>query len=91
MNEIHKIHKSPAKDIIILTESTLNQLLKEYISNSYTCSSCNKIIYPEVSIANNEFEFNINKSTINGGIGSKILKDNICDRCAGIFHNCLSE
>lgn len=53
------------------------QSIKE---QAYICSHCGKIIFPQVDWENKEI--NQDKCQIRGGIGNKIMKDNICRQCA---------
>ncbi|MBY6842878.1 hypothetical protein [Clostridium botulinum] len=64
-----------------LNESTLKKLLEEYNEQVYICSKCGRIVFPTVKINDDKVDFLINKGCVSGGLGNKILKDNICSVC----------
>lgn len=56
----------------------LYNLIKQ---NTYICSCCGNIIFP--AIKNNEISQD--KNNIRGGLGNKILKENVCNECVNKF------
>ena len=48
----------------------------------YVCSKCGEIIFPDIT-QNDDGTINtsIEKSQIRGGLGNKVVKDNICNNC----------
>ena len=51
---------------------------------SYKCNCCGKLIEPKISTKNGETISKIEKGEIRGGLGNKILKDNICTECMNV-------
>lgn len=62
----------------------LKDLLVNLEFNSYICSMCDKKVYPiikNVDLENLTLESEQTKYDLRGGLGNKILKDNICPIC----------
>lgn len=64
---------------------TLKTLLKFIQDSSYRCNLCGEIIYPTITGVDFESEsisIATDKHDARGGLGNKILMDNICPECA---------
>ena len=61
----------------------MTNILKDIeLSKSYTCGVCGEVVKPKIYFESGEIYIDVDKSSIRGGIGNKILQDNICDECA---------
>lgn len=63
-------------------------MIKYLCSESYMCSVCGDKIYPiikNLDLESNCMDVEINKNQFRGGIGNKIIQDNICNGCAKVF------
>lgn len=64
-----------------LNEEQILCLLSESSSLVYICSRCGKIIFPKASIIKDTINFDAKSYNVRGGLGNKVLKDNICEEC----------
>ncbi|BAO04721.1 uncharacterized protein CBO05P1_002 [Clostridium botulinum B str. Osaka05] len=64
-----------------LNKSDFKKLLEEYSKQVYICSKCGRIIFPKLEFNNDKISFVTNKGCVSGGLGNKVLKDNICSVC----------
>ena len=64
-----------------MSQEQLSAIFENYNSQCYICSKCGKIIFPIVSINNDEVNFSTEIGEVRSGIGNKIVKDNICKDC----------
>lgn len=79
-------HKNPAvrtvvKPKTILSDSeALSDILDAYKKSTYVCSSCGKIVFPEVEVTNGNLNLHSEKNNYLGK-GGRIIRDNICPDC----------
>lgn len=73
--------RAVAKPKTILSNSeALSDILESYKKSTYVCSSCGKIIFPEVEISDGNINFHTEKNNYLGK-GGRIIRDNICPDC----------
>jgi len=65
-------------------------LLYFILGQSYTCSICHQVIYPiitEINVSPISISLSQDKTQSRGGIGDKLLQDNICVQCSNALKN----
>jgi len=75
VDKINEIVQTVNKIIDVINKEEDEDLTKEV---AYVCSMCEKEVFYD------KFG-NANINTINGGLGDKIIVDNICDECANFI------
>ena len=53
-----------------------------YNSGIYVCSQCGDIVYPTVTTDEHGIFISDSRSEIRGGLANKLLKKNVCGKCA---------
>lgn len=56
--------------------------LTSYNSGTFVCSLCGNIVYPKVTIDEHGIFVSDTRNEIRGGLANRLLKQNICEKCA---------
>lgn len=79
-------HKKPTVITVVKPKTIMSNfeafpdILESYKKSTYICSSCGKIIFPEVEIADGNINLHSEKNNYLGK-GGRIIRDNICPDC----------
>lgn len=63
-------------------QDTTETFLASYISGTFVCSLCGNIVYPKVTTDEHGIFVSDTRNEIRGGIANRLLKRNICEKCA---------
>lgn len=63
-------------------QNAMETFLTCYNSRTFICSLCGNIVYPKVTTNEHEIFISDIRNEIRGGFANKLLKQNICDKCA---------
>lgn len=56
--------------------------LTSYNSGTFVCSLCGNIVYPKVTTDEHGIFISDTRNEIRGGLANRLLKQNICEKCA---------
>jgi hypothetical protein len=71
-----------------IDEMSAKDLLYHILGQSYLCPICHKVIYPtitEINVHPISLSLSQDKTQARGGVGNKIIQDNVCCECSKAF------
>ena len=74
------VRKSDIDKMPTIKFDGFEKILEAYKNSTYICSSCGKVIFPDVNITDEGFYFHSEKNNYLGK-GGKVILDNICPTC----------
>lgn len=73
---------------IVIDKNIFDTLYFNIKTNTYVCSECGEIIFPNVEFSDDEHcAVKSSRNDIRGGKGNEILQRNICSKCIQNIRN----
>ena len=63
-------------------QDAMEAFLTSYNCGTFVCSLCGNIVYPKVTTNEHGIFISDTRNEIRGGFANKLLKQNVCEKCA---------
>lgn len=68
---------------MIFNDKDIAELLRVYNNQTYVCSQCKRIIFPQVTmVGDNTLSIDSDFHQVRGGKGNRLVADCVCKKCA---------